>query len=299
MMRYQYRMRLVPLVLFCAWQTIEVSAQLQEAKVSDVLAFDAASIKPSRNSDKFTYSTSFFPGRSEMRNAAVRYVIAKAYDLAGTAGRPALDRLFLIGGDQKILESRFDIIATMKEGTTTPEWRSMLRTLLKERFKLRVRIEMRRGPVYDLVVAREGKLGPGLRATSGDCAAYRKTSASRSDAVQPRDNDGQSLCWPQTNFSALAGGLINLRYAGSIPLFIGSLQPYVDRYIRDNTGLTGNYEWNVTFEENLRVPGTVDTFADAPPLSNALQEQLGLKLNPTTGPLEVLVIDSLTMPTPD
>ena len=62
----------------------------------------------------------------------------------------------------------------------------------------------------------------------------------------------------------------------------------------DRTGLTGNYEWTLTFA----TPFARDV-DKAPSIDVAVSEQLGLKLERQTGPFEVLVIDSVERPTPD
>ena len=72
------------------------------------------------------------------------------------------------------------------------------------------------------------------------------------------------------------------------------MQAYVDRPIVDATGLSGNFEWVLTF-----ALGGSNTRADVPSIFTATQEQFGLKLEPRQGPVEVLVIDSVQLPTPD
>lgn len=67
----------------------------------------------------------------------------------------------------------------------------------------------------------------------------------------------------------------------------------VDRPIVDATGLSGNFEWVLTFGWGSNPP------ADVPQLFAALQEQLGLKLEARQGPIEVLVVDHVELPTPD
>jgi uncharacterized protein (TIGR03435 family) len=76
------------------------------------------------------------------------------------------------------------------------------------------------------------------------------------------------------------------------------------RMVVDRTGLTGNWEFALTFaaEQRGQPPPGVELPApdpDAPSLFTAIQEQLGLKLESTKGPVDVLVIDSVEQPTPD
>ena len=76
-------------------------------------------------------------------------------------------------------------------------------------------------------------------------------------------------------------------------VLIQRVQPYVDRPIIDATGLAGNYEWMLSgaFGPNPS--------PDAPGIFTALQDQLGLKLETRQAPVEVLVVDSVQLPTPD
>ena len=75
------------------------------------------------------------------------------------------------------------------------------------------------------------------------------------------------------------------------------------RMVVDRTGLTGNWEFELHFaaEQRGAPPGTDPPAADpnTPSLFTALQEQLGLKLESTKGPVEVVVIDAIERPTED
>ena len=78
------------------------------------------------------------------------------------------------------------------------------------------------------------------------------------------------------------------------------LQTDVNRMVVDKTGLSGSFDIEITFEdeESLKLfPGA--TQREAPALFTALQDQLGLKLESSRGPVEVLVIDAVERPTPD
>jgi uncharacterized protein (TIGR03435 family) len=73
--------------------------------------------------------------------------------------------------------------------------------------------------------------------------------------------------------------------------------------VRDRTSLSGRYDWEMTFDRAVR-PQTAQSLAtaptsDSPSLMTALQEQLGLKLEPARGPVEILVIDSAVLPKAD
>jgi uncharacterized protein (TIGR03435 family) len=76
--------------------------------------------------------------------------------------------------------------------------------------------------------------------------------------------------------------------------FVGGLQPFVGRPIVDKTGLTGLFEWTLTVGFASEDPA-FDTREEA--MRREIREQLGLSLEPSTAPYDVLVIDSVEMPT--
>ena len=87
----------------------------------------------------------------------------------------------LIGGDPEILRTPFDIEARGPEDATPQQLQLMLRQLLADRFKLKIRMEVRQQPLYLLQVARVGPLGPTLRPSAHDCRAFRAAGGRRED----------------------------------------------------------------------------------------------------------------------
>jgi uncharacterized protein (TIGR03435 family) len=225
------------------------------------------------------------PGMVTMTNADLRMIITQAYQIPLT-----LQRFTLVGGSEKILSARFDIRAKPPaDNTPQAETLLMLRTLLADRFKLRMHTETRQVPIYAIAVAREGKLGPDIRESRYDCAALIKSGRRPTDPDPPQDSKRRDLCWRNYDFGATMG----TSYAGPMSQLVSRVQPYVDRPVVDATGRAGNYEWQLTFTMRQ----TPDS--DAASIFTALQEQLGLKLESRTGPFNVFVIDSVEMPTPD
>ena len=193
---------------------------------------------------------------------------------------------------------RFDVQANPPENSQPAERRAMMRTLLEDRFKLRVHREMRQMPVYALTVARQGRLGPNLVPSKFDCEAYLDQRRAGGAAPEPVDASGHSWCLYPIDGSR--PGVTSMRTAGSVKRVIQRVQPYVDRPIVDATGLSGNVEWILTFAWGPGAPGGVaPPPADVPEIFTALQEQLGLKLDARRAPVEVLVVDSVELPTPD
>jgi uncharacterized protein (TIGR03435 family) len=80
-------------------------------------------------------------------------------------------------------------------------------------------------------------------------------------------------------------------YAGPISVLVRRIQDFLDRPLVDQTGLAGSFEWDTTF----RVTNDVD----APTIFDAFEDDLGLKIEPRSGPVIVFVVDSVDLPDPD
>jgi uncharacterized protein (TIGR03435 family) len=172
----------------------------------------------------------------------------------------------------------------------------MIRALLADRFKLRSHAETRDLPVYALVLARQDRrLGPGLTETSPEeCAKQPGREPGPTDPGLLPCGVIQSgagiLNSRATTMETLAAGLLsNSRYNG------------VDRIVVDRTGLTGTYSLQLRFQPVGRGGGPpVNDGAqpsERPSFFTAVQEELGLKLDPQSGRVEVFVIDSIERPT--
>lgn len=149
---------------------------------------------------------------------------------------------------------------------TVPEQQQLIQKLLAERFGLRFHREKRELAVYALVVA---KGGPKL------------TPAALPNAQPGQHNEGHGA---QTTRSFTSAAMSD---------FVLTMQFFLDRPLVDQTGLTGRYDFSLTY-----------TYADAsnsdpdapPPLFTALQEQLGLKFQPVKAATDVLVVDHVEYP---
>ena len=196
----------------------------------------------------------------------------------------------LVGAPPWIALDRFDIVAKAGASDTRDGMQSalpaMLRTLLRDRFRLRLHAETREMPAYALVIARRDRaLGPSLRESTIDCSA--------GPAVTNADPD--RWCGIRAVGGEIHGhGVSAAQLAGNL-----SGYPTVDRHVTDRTGLTGRYDFRLEYS-----PAFLQAPADAgqgsgPSLFTALAEQLGLALRPETIRLPVLVIDNVERPTPD
>jgi uncharacterized protein (TIGR03435 family) len=161
----------------------------------------------------------------------------------------------------------FDIDARTDGTPTMDQVRVMLQALLADRFQLKFHREMKDLSVYDLVV---GKNGPKIKESASD-ATPSSTSVQRGSTGSTR------LIYSNVSMAGLAGGLAN----------------YVGRPVNDKTRLSGIY--NLTLEWSQE--GTPGDAAEGPSIFTAVQEQLGLKLEPSRAAVETLVIDHVAKPT--
>jgi uncharacterized protein (TIGR03435 family) len=265
------------------------------AQATEPMAFEVASVKPNKSGPAAGQFLRGQPGGVvQVGNMTLRDLITWAYQIQGFQ---------LVGGPEWLPNDRFDITASAGRdlpatgfGAVAPAM-LMMRALLVERFGLGVHGETRELPIYALVIARaDGRLGPGLRRSATDCAALIKAGASGTQPVPPPPGpDGRPRC----GLTGRSGAIM----AGGYPLsqFTRFLAPQVQRVVVDRTGLTGDWDIDLAFTPP-QAAGSTDPAASDPnstSLFTALQEQLGLKLEPARGPVEVLVIDRVERPSPD
>lgn len=224
-------------------------------------------------------------------NAPLRDIIRHAFDL---------EPFQRIEGGPAWLTTRYDINATIPDSPTSADLsRAMLRSLLAERFKLSVRREAREQRLFALVVARSDKrLGPSLKASTTDCRAVVESDSASKDPARAVENLVKGL--------SPACDMVYQPYRARI---VGSARPISDLArilsrvptlgapVIDRTGLSGAYDFEVTYS-----PAPLSAAPDQPDASRtslfvALQEQLGLRLESTRGSVDVLVIDSVSPPT--
>jgi uncharacterized protein (TIGR03435 family) len=247
--------------------------------------FEVASVKPAKPDNPPGQGVSRAPGgRFNAVNAPLRFLILYAYQIQGYQ---------LIGAPDWIATERFDIVAKMEGDppsivTAGPDpMRLATRTLLADRFGLVVRRETREFDIYALTMAKPAaQPGRALKPSPEDCSviaarARAATPAPSADSAPPFIC-GQSL------------GPGRIRFAGyPLSLFANGLSQIVGRTVVDRTGLTGNWAFELTYTAEPSPD------SDAPSLFTAIQEQLGFKLEATTGPVDVLVVDRVQRPTPD
>jgi uncharacterized protein (TIGR03435 family) len=185
----------------------------------------------------------------------------------------------LIGGPDWIRKDLFEIDARAGSDASTEQMRLMVQSLLEDRFMLVVRREQRVMQGSAMVVARDdGRLGPKLEA----CSDAQNPSPWVPIRVPPGGEVRARKCAPIAEIAEIATGVLG--------------RPVVDR-----TSLDGLWNYELAFAQAQPLPpGRVRDLADqenVPVFATALQEQLGLKLESTRGPVDVIVIDSVRQPT--
>lgn len=252
--------------------------------------FEVVSVKPNR-SGEFGASFGVGPGgQLTVRNNTLRNMIRNAYQL---------QNFQIVGGPSWLDIDRFDVTAKpANPNATRDEIRSMVQTLLADRFRLVVHRETRELPIYALVVANgDGRLGARLTRSTTDCAALAD-AARRGQPPPPPANGGPQCGTRNTPGRMIAGSVTMADLARNLSNFAG-------RFTVDKTGLLGSYNLDLEYRpdqlppDGVLPPDVPPPPVDAPSLFTAVQEQLGLKLESRRGPVEVLVVDSGAQPLPD
>ena len=271
-------------------------------------SYDVVSVKPN-NAPGITLMGGDSPGAFRATNASVNGLIMAAYNVAS----------FQISGEPQWAHSRtFDVEAKADQATTTAlaalpfaERRTrnmlMLQSLLADRFKLRVHHESRETSVYALVPARGGlKLPP---PQEGSCVEV-------ADSAGPSGEPGGRMPPPGQSASptVTCGGVgVTLEAAGArmsgrkvtMAQFARVLSRVLGRPVTDRTGFLGLFDLDFDFlpdEATVGLPppppGAIPAETAGASIFTAIQ-QLGLRLESSRGPVDVVVIDHIEEPTPN
>jgi uncharacterized protein (TIGR03435 family) len=256
------------------------------------LKFEVVSIKPTTNTlpslMRVTPS-----GRFEWPNITLRELIRQAYS------RFPFDPRQVVGGPSWINSERFHIIAMaerpLRPNADPADLVGMIRGLVEDRFRVKVHNEQRESNVYALVLNRsDRKTGSGLKQAPDQCGeAIKAFTQGRGQTARTGP--------PPCSFGGPPGKLIATGV--TIAMFANVLSNTAGRPVVDRTGLTGSFDIELTYDPSSAAtpppgapPGPPARDDTLPSLFTALQEQLGLKLESTRGPVDVLVIDSAERP---
>lgn len=219
------------------------------------------------------------PERVRYRSMTLQTLLVNAYGLPVSQ----------ITGPAWIESERYDIVAKVPPGTTKEQVNVMLQSLVTDRFALRIHRETRELPVYELVA---GKGASKMKAhvedpgAPGTAAGELKLDTNGRPMPPPGEMIGILLPPGRWSFAAT-----KQKIGGTSSSLVNLLARELGRPVIDKTGLTGEYDWSLEFRDTRPVrqsPGD----PDAPEISVAVEEQLGLKLESRKGPVELLVVDS-------
>jgi len=312
-----------------------LSSQTPQQKPQQKPTFDVTSVKPSPQpgAGPIRIGGGAQGDRFTMNSATLRMLLQMAYQRPGNT--PIGGQLQIIGGPAWMESDRYDVQAKADcSGGSLPreQLQLMVQSLLEDRFQLKAHKETRELPIYNLVVTKDG---PKIKRSADQTPVNRPAAlpgpcepATAANAPPPFPPPGRGGPFgpgnpppppPRGAIMMMMGGASMTMRATAMPVasFVGLLQGQLGRTIVDKTGLDGLFDFELTFSpEGLGSPfgrgfpappppiGSPNGAASATPaasdpvpsLFTAIQE-LGLKLESTKGPVEVLVIDSVEKPT--
>lgn len=294
------------------------------ASWEDKVPYEVASVKPNKSGIPRITMTNRPGGGWDGINVTLGMLLRFAYQVQDFQ---------VVGGPSWLYSERFDVLFKAEPppagaAPTPNRFGLVMRSVLADRFNLRVHSEMRELPVFALVLARnDGSVSPQLRKSTVDCAAVGAArgrgdgpppggaALGRGDGPPPgavgRGRDGAPMVMPQPGERPQCGrmgGPGSLMFGGTTMAQLAQqLSQTVGRVVIDKTGLTGGYDFDLKFALEAgqgrgdlppAPPGVNDRPADpdVPNIFTALQEQIGLKLESTKGQVEVLVIDRVEKP---
>lgn len=300
-----FRLAIVLLLVGCGTLT---AAQQRKA-------FEGVSIRPEDPRGSSRPSSRVGAGRFEIVAVRPWELIARAF---------GIDQLLRIEVPDWAKRDRFTIRAIMPPGATERDVPAMLRTLLEDRFGMRVRIEQRAYPVYELVVLptgfkfREAAVADDLKrpfSSPAGPAIYDVTGGLPGDELRtigapagPDNPAGVHYITSRTSYviRTRSGGIREIEAARiTMPQFAGHLNPSVDRPVVDKTGLTGIYEIKALLPPARLSPAMqallgerLDRTPSGISMPRVLNE-LGLKLEPKETPVDFVIVNSLERPSTD
>lgn len=277
--RGRIAMAVAAAVLACCLPAFTQTATPPASGVDPSLRFEVVSIRPHSKDDpgvRWSYSQDGIT----VTGVPIRELVKNAYDI---------DEFWVMsvpGIPSSLSEARYDIQAKMDADTIAKlkaiksqkefyaQRNAMILAMLEDRFKLKAHTVTKEEPIYSLVVTKGGL----------------KMKESAPPPVDPDTPKGQP---GRRAMTSLGNGMFTAKNVGLDGVAL-DLQAIVRRKVVNNTGLKGIYDFTLKWRREDS-PGTPEDSA-APSLFTALQEDLGLELKPTRGPVKSIVVDHVEAP---
>ncbi|HVN04844.1 MAG TPA: TIGR03435 family protein, partial [Bryobacteraceae bacterium] len=238
-------------------------------------AFTVADVHNSPHATQpFVRGPFYTSGRYELRFASMLDLIAMAHNV---------DPEKISGGPSWLEMDRFDVFALVPSGSSAESRRVMLKSLLADRFRLVTHEDSKPMPAYVLTAGKH----PQLKESdgSGGGCDFNVLNAPTGPPAGGGPITLPTIVYTckNTSMAAFAGGMLN------IP---GSQQYFNNTLVVDRTDLKAN--WDFSFRFTPKVPAGIQTTGESIPLFDAVEKQLGLKLDLSTVPMPVIVVDTVS-----
>jgi uncharacterized protein (TIGR03435 family) len=282
-------MRCLILATILITSAIALAAQ----SAAPAVTLEVASIKPAPPGSRGLVPGNWAPPTSpnaRLRPMTLKTLVMYAFRNVNAPRSPVPEPL---GGPAWIDQNLYELTLRFSALPTLVEARDLIRMLLEERFKLKWHREQRETPVYVLTRARpDGPLGAGLKPSALDCRAYSETLTRTGRGAVAKEES------PECGMTTIGSATFVARGTGTIAELVRAMQNDrgIDRPIIDRTGLTGTFDVDLSW---VSARSLIAAPADVLPLSTAVQEQLGLRLESRREPHDVIVIDAAELPAPD
>lgn len=251
------------------WHPATAQAPQRQDSTGKPVKFEVVSVRPNRDTTTVSMINSLPGGRFIVQNFPLREAILTAYGL----------REYQLVDDPAWARSeRYDITALTgrDELVSVLQLRPLIQTLLAERFQLQIVREQRVMQTYALVRVRPDALGPAMQPVKIDC-----TSPERRDPALNRNP-----CGTRRSSGTVTGTAVLM------PQLISLLDGHLGTLVTDETGLQGQFDLTLKWS-----PDGAAAPADGVPVFTAVQEQLGLKLEPRRTAVDVIAVKRLERPT--
>lgn len=279
------------------------------------MTFDVASVKPNTNPPSPSTATSnialgpgdyYSPagGLFSVINFPLTTYISFAYKLTASQQRVLFPQL-----PKWVATDRFDIQARAEGNATKDQMRLMIQSLLADRFKLAIYYETRQLPVFGLVLESAERMGPQLQLHRNDAVCAGASGPTLAPGSAPSTSETVAGGFPaacggvqpmppsQPGRTRMGGRDVTMALiASTLPAMSNNL----DRPVLDQTGLKGTFdftlEWTPQNADASSLGAASDPGDSGPTFLEALREQLGLKLESRSGPVDVIVVDHIERP---